>query len=284
MSLWAEVRRRAEQALASGAMHSFECALEHVEDAGVSFVIRRATKYPAGETAAGRTKAAPALPRNPFLPPEPALLVADLGATHRVLLNKFSVLREHILLVTREYVDQMILLDERDFAVVGECMQGAAVLAFYNGGPAAGGSQPHKHLQLVTLPLSPRAAIPLGTIIERAHEVLPFRHALAVLESGDIAQPAVLARKYHALLDSAGLHPATRAGVEWERHPYNLVLCADWMLVVPRGRDRFEGISINALAFAGSFFVRDRRGLEAIAAAGPMKVLAGVALGLGTPT
>jgi ATP adenylyltransferase len=50
------------------------------------------------------------------------------------------------------------------------------------------------------------------------------------------------------------------------------------MLVVPRARERFEDISINSLAFAGSFFVRDAKHAHALAAAHPMSVLASVAL------
>src|SRR6478735_679388 len=100
---WAEVVDRSDAALASGAMHSFECALEFVQDAGMEFVIRVATKFPPGETAKGRGGEAPKLPANPFLHPEPALVVCEIHGTHRALLNKFSVLREHLLIVTKEF-------------------------------------------------------------------------------------------------------------------------------------------------------------------------------------
>src|ERR1043165_8532479 len=106
VGFWEEVVDRADAALASGAMHSFECALEFVQDAGVEFVLRVATKFPQGENAAGRTAAAPELPRDPFDDPDPALIVRDLTPTHRALLNKFSVLREHLLVVTRTHEDQ----------------------------------------------------------------------------------------------------------------------------------------------------------------------------------
>src|SRR4029450_1513023 len=113
-------------------MHSFECALEFVEDAGVEFVLRIATNFPEGETAAGPSAAAPTPAATPSAAPEPPLVVRDLTATHRALLNKFSVLREHLLIVTREYEDQRSLLDERDFEALAICMRDAEVLAFYN--------------------------------------------------------------------------------------------------------------------------------------------------------
>ena len=269
LGFWKEVVDRAEEALASGAMHSFECALEFVQDAGVEFVMRVATKFPKGETAAGRTGAAPTLPRDPFADPEPALIVRDrLTPTHRAILNKFSVLREHLLVVTREYREQASLLDESDFEALAFCMEDAEVLAFYNGGPEAGASQTHKHLQVVTLPLSPRRSVPMDARLGGA-EKLPFRYAFARLAPGDVVRPAEMLRTYLALHREARLEAAK---------PYSLLLTHEWMLVVPRARDRFEDISVNSLAFAGSFFVRDARHANAIAAAPPMSVLASVAL------
>jgi ATP adenylyltransferase len=266
LGFWAAVVDRAEAALAAGAMHSFDCALEYVEDAGVEFVLRIATRFPPGENAAGRTGAAPRLPANPFASPEPALLVGDLTPTHIALLNKFSVLREHLLVVTRQFVDQRTLLDERDFEALAICMREAEVLAFYNGGTEAGASQSHKHLQVVTLPLSPRHSIPMDSLFQRGKDRLPFRHAFARLAAGQSARPGEMLATYRELHRAAGLEAP---------QPYNLLVTHEWMLVVPRSRDRFEGISINSLAFAGSFFVRDAAHARTIAAAGPMSVLRG---------
>ena len=260
---------RAEAALASGAMHSFDCALEYVQDAGVEFVLRVATKFPRGETAAGRTAEAPKLPQDPFADPEPALIVRDLTATHRALLNKFSVLREHLLVATRDYEDQRELLNERDFEALALCMRDAEVLAFYNGGTEAGASQPHKHLQVVTLPLSPRRSIPMDALLANPAPALGFRHAFARLQAGQVAQPGSMLQTYRELHRAAGLKAP---------RPYSLLVTHEWMLVVPRSRDRFEGISINSLAFAGSFFVRDAKHAHAIVAARPMAALRSVAM------
>lgn len=278
IGFWAAVVARAEAALAAGAMHDFECELQFVEDAGVDFVVRRATKFPRGESAAGRGRAAPKLPDNPFLDPEPHLVVGAVGDAHLAVLNKFSVLRQHLLLVTRHFVDQRTLLTERDFAALSECMRQAEVLAFYNGGAEAGASQAHKHLQVVTLPLSPRRSVPMSALLEREPVTLPFRHAFTRLAEGDAVRPDVLLARYRKLLDLAGVEAVRKDGLEWQSQPYSLVITHEWMLLVPRSRDRFEGFSINTLAFAGSFFVRDSAQLDAIARAGPMRVLASVAL------
>jgi ATP adenylyltransferase len=251
-------------------MHSFECALEFVQDAGVEFVLRVATKFPKGETAAGRTGAAPKLPHDPFENPEPALVVRDqLTPTHRALLNKFSVLREHLLVTTREFEEQRELLNARDFEALAICMEEAEVLAFYNGGTEAGASQRHKHLQVVTLPLSPRHSVPMDTLLAGGADRLPFRHAFARLQPGQVSNPEAMLETCRGLHRDAGLrHP----------QPYSFLVTHEWMLVVPRSRDRYEDISINSLAFAGSFFVRDARHAHTIAAAGPMAVLKSVCL------
>ena len=269
VGFWAEVVDRADAALASGVMHSFECALEFVGSEGVEFVLRVATRFPPGETAAGRGGDAPKLPDNPFSAPEPALVVRDINGTHRALLNKFSVLREHLLLVTREFEDQASLLTERDFAALAVVMQDAEVLAFYNGGLEAGASQRHKHVQVVTLPLSPRHSIPMDVLLSKDRPQLPLRHACAKLQPGQLGQPRRMLETYVELRQRAGLETPK---------PYNLLITHEWMLLVPRSRDRFAGISINSLAFAGSFFVRDARHAHIIAAAGPMNVLRSVSM------
>ena len=269
---------RAESALAAGVMHSFECDLEFIPDGGVEFVARVATKFPRGETARGRGPDAPKLRDNPFIDPEPGLVVAPIGPAHLALLNKFSVLREHLLVVSREFVDQRTLLKEHDFAALSQVIADAEVLAFYNGGREAGGSQPHRHIQVVTLPLSPRRSVPMSAVLEREHVSLPFRHAFARLAPGDTARPATLHAAYRDLLARAGIEALAREGDEWQSQPYSLVVHHEWMLLVPRSRDRFEGTSINTLAFAGSFFVRDVAHLATIAKAGPMAVLQSVSL------
>jgi ATP adenylyltransferase len=269
VGFWAEVVDRAEAALASGVMHSFECALEFVQDGGVEFALRIATSFPKGETAGGRAAGAPKLPPNPFVSPEPGLVVREINGTHRALLNKFSVLREHLLIVTREFEDQASLLNDRDFAALAVAMADAEVLAFYNGGAEAGASQRHKHLQVVTLPLSPRHSVPMDVLLAKDKPQLPFRHAFSRLAAGQVTQPDRMVATYLELRRQAGLELP---------QPYNLLVTHEWMLVAPRSRDRFEGVSVNSLAFAGSFFVRDARHAHIIAAAGPMNVLKSVAM------
>jgi ATP adenylyltransferase len=45
------------------------------------------------------------------------------------------------------------------------------------------------------------------------------------------------------------------------------------MLLIPRSAECFEGISINALGFAGGLLVKDKTQLETIKRRGPMTAL-----------
>jgi len=48
------------------------------------------------------------------------------------------------------------------------------------------------------------------------------------------------------------------------------------MLLVRRSRESWEGVSVNALGFAGSLFIKDRTQIDMIRAQGPLAVLSEV--------
>ena len=54
-----------------------------------------------------RLLAAVSAPRNPFLPPDPELVVGPLPPAHVLLLNKFNVVAHHLLVVTQEFRSQV---------------------------------------------------------------------------------------------------------------------------------------------------------------------------------
>ncbi|KAI9223659.1 hypothetical protein BC828DRAFT_413026 [Blastocladiella britannica] len=131
-------------------------------------------KKPGGRASPLPTSAgavAPARP-NPFLPYDPALWVADIlpGNTHVLLLNKFPVIADHVLVVTKGiiagwyWLSLMVTIIAPDFMDQDEPMSLADVaatlvtlgamdpadhaLAFYNCGRESGSSQPHRHVQV----------------------------------------------------------------------------------------------------------------------------------------
>lgn len=120
---------------------------------------------------ANKPKAAPSAsseprskPFNPFENPPSALTITPLGPSHLLVLNKFAIVPEHFILITRAFKPQTHLLDAEDLAAVYACIrayhehgtEGAGRLggeeelfAFFNSGPHSGASQPHRHVQLL---------------------------------------------------------------------------------------------------------------------------------------
>jgi ATP adenylyltransferase len=287
-SLGPAIAGRARHALACGAMKPIETTEEIVRDAGVDFLVRRLSSLERKEEARKQNEHA-AGPINPFLPHEPDLFVADISASHFALLNKFNVIRHHLLIVTRAFVDQETLLDAGDFEALAACMAEIDGFAFYNGGTVAGASQPHKHLQLVPLPLVPGGVPvpvePLFAAVRGRRGIVgipgfPFRHAFAWLDAGWFDAPEMAATQLHRvyadLLAAVGLRAAGEAGTR-QSGPYNLLATRRWMLLVPRSREWFDSVSVNSLGFAGSMFVRDKAQMQVLMRAGPMAVLSAVA-------
>jgi len=64
-----------------------------------------------------------------------------------------------------------------------------------------------------------------------------------------------------------------------DQTPYNLLITRDWMLLVPRRRECFHDVSLNALAFAGALLAKDPQQMQRLLEADPLQVLAHVAIG-----
>ncbi len=273
---WRKVLTQTEHALATGALQPIETQSQRLTQAGIDFIVRISSSL--------RRKAqADSSPRpNPFLPYEPDLFVADLSPTHLCLLNKFNVTPHHLLIITRDFQPQELLLETSDFEALWSCMatvqqQGIDSLGFYNSGKQAGASQPHRHLQL--LPLAPDQPLPVQVPMQVPIQMalaaataqspsLPFSHIIGRLSDGTTA--AAAHSLYLQLLDQLGLQVA-------EPPPYNLLITRQWMLIVPRRQEQFETIPVNSLGFAGSLFVHSPDQLEQLKQIGPLSLLAKVA-------
>jgi ATP adenylyltransferase len=279
-------------AVAQGVLHSIETQPSRIEDGGVRFLVRAVPSLERKEQDRRRDArvSTPGRAGNPFLPPEPELTVGAIGSTHLAVLNKFNVIEQHLLIVTRRFESQEALMTPADFEALWFCLREIDGLGFYNGGPDAGASQPHKHLQMVPLPLAadgppvpmesrfPRADAP--SVVQRLTG-LPFPHVFCALRESQWENPAEAAALTHthylAMLEACAIPALERGGQAFQSAPYNLLLRRGWMLLVPRAREHFEGISVNALGYAGSLFVRNASELASIRRAGPMRILAAVA-------
>ena len=287
-ALWPAVLRQTAHALDCGALLPIETIRTTIEDGGVRFLIRQISSLVRKDEDQQMRKAKTANSRraDPFLPYDPDLFVADISGTHIVLLNKFNVIDHHLLIVTRHFESQEALLNLSDFDALFCCMTQFDGLGFYNGGSAAGASQRHKHLQIVPLPLDESGTLlPIEPLLAAARmdglagtvPGLPFPHAFVRLDPLAATRALEMARsafdRYRALLDAVGLRAIDVNGEPQQSAPYNLLVTTGWMLLVPRSVEHVEGVSVNALGFAGTLFVRDEAQMGAIRTLGPMTML-----------
>jgi sulfate adenylyltransferase (ADP) / ATP adenylyltransferase len=288
-TLQATLLERAAQARRCGAIQSLPTTREVIEQNGIPFQVRILESLAIKQSA----KASPSTV-NPFLPYDPDLFVAPISPTHLALLNKFNVVEHHLLIVTRVFEDQQCQLTQKDCEALLIGLTEIDGLAFYNAGPEAGASQSHKHLQLMPLhhalaplPIDRLLCFPQADGMVGAAPGLPFPHACAPMDP-DWINPeknsgASLHASYRKLLRAVGLSVDPTAGSHMPTAPYNFLITRKWMLLVPRSRECFEGISINALAFAGAFLVRDKQQLETLRRFGPMTALQYVTEGRVSP-
>ncbi len=279
------------RALATGALLPIATGCEFVEDGGVRFFVRVLTNVAvkdAQRSPPPRDLAARA-PVNPFLPYERELFVADVSDTHVAILNKFNVVDHHLLIITREFEEQRSLLTPCDFQAWWRCMSEYESLGFYNGGVEAGASQPHKHLQLVPLPLAHEGPpVPTEPLLDQACQgaglsTVPgfdFLHCFARLSGagGDRAAAREACDCYGRMLAHVGLRPPAGKDATLQSGPYCLLATRQWLLLVPRSREFFDSISINSLGFAGALLVRNAEQLHALRVAGPLRALRETAL------
>ncbi len=278
-TLWSTLLERTAHARRYGAIQSIPTTSEVIEQGGVAFQVRILTALAKKEEAKAAQPTA-----NPFLPYDPDLFLAEISPTHVALLNKFNVVDQHLLIVTHAFEPQEALLTREDCAALLICLAEIDGLGFYNAGRIAGASQRHKHLQLIPLPASTEPRLPIEPLLHSARMVgatglvpgLPFLHAYAPMDLEWIDAwkegASSLLACYLSLLRAVGLSAEAPAAA------YNLLVTRQWLLLVPRSEEYFEGISINALGFAGALLVKDAAQLALLRKHGPMTALRRVAL------
>jgi ATP adenylyltransferase len=292
-TLWTTIVAASERALKTGALLSVATNQAYIDDSGIRFFVRilaglrqkdEARKAQQANLEAGKKV-------NPFLPPEPELTIGAVTETHIAVLNKYNVVENHLLIITKEFEEQELLLTLTDFEALWLCMSEYSCLAFYNGGREAGASQQHKHIQLVPLPLAPKGpAVPIQPLFPESGPFnspmslsgIPFLHSFSHLKISPGTPVADTARLtyniYLRMLLHSNIESRDAGARKRQSLPYCFLMTREWMLLVPRSAEFFEEISFNSLAFAGSLFVRDAGQLERLRSFGPMNALKAVSM------
>ncbi len=245
-----------QKAIAANHMNPIQVKTQRVDQAGTNYLVRVAKSLAAKGAVPRDPK-----PRNPFLPYEEELFVSQLGPDHVCLLNKYPVIANHLLVITRQFEPQESLLTLSDFTAMTSLLQQEDGLMFYNSGINAGASQAHKHMQWVPRYLDePHEQLPL----EPGKKTLPFPHCWFALNQLDAS--AIYA-----------LYQQGLAELQWrEGRAYNLLFTRHWLMLVPRCQAAWQQISLNSLAFVGSFFVKDEAQANQLRHGGFAKALAAV--------
>lgn len=205
--------------------------------------------------------------------------ITKLGDRHRLILNKFSVVRPQFVLPTVAFEPQLDPLNLADFTAVWEVLSSLSnqYLAIFNCGVDAGSSVGHKHLQVIPLPERyERGFLTVllnqienaGDQQDRIHSLAgtPFKHAAWRL-SRDVHPPKIL-DIWNQLCESVSISKG---------QAHNLLLTRDLIIAVPRPKAWMgEGdgeFSANASSMAGIVWCKTEAQYNAWINFGPMKAL-----------
>ena len=269
-----KARAVAASATASGALVPLETSLTHVMgEEGLRFELRHLLSATPKHLRASGPKP------NPFLPWDPRLEVERIDHSHVVILNKYPVQSAHMLLITQAWQPQTGWLCINDWRALARVDAKTTGLWFFNSGPDAGASQPHRHLQLL-----PRGAeepiCARHDWFKRCAEATvgpsddPLLSSCRVASITSSLTGEMLHKTYLTLAEDLGLgHPSND---ERPRGAYNLLLTRQWMAIVRRSTEGIRGFSVNALGFAGSLLSTEASDREWIQRSGPEALLRAV--------
>ncbi|KAI1376729.1 HIT-like protein [Hypoxylon crocopeplum] len=228
-------------------------------------------------------------PFNPFENPSPAMLVTELPPSHRLVLNKFAVVPEHFILITKEMKPQTHLLEKDDIAATFACIQayrtdGQELFAFFNSGPHSGASQPHRHLQLLPVERMKDGLedvdrgsewAVLAERLTESEKVLPFNvfttdmHLDMNAEERHRAYLDLYRRAVEAVFPGRGAHTEGEAEIS-----YNFAMTSRSMALCPRAAEgamlkNKSGedvglVSLNGTVLAGTALVKNQAEWDAL--------------------
>lgn len=287
MKHWlADIQAKTDTALAEGALIPMQSEEAVLTEAGREFIVRWVSSLAKKDSASASLPGGVRDPNfNPFLTPEEALKVGEIGE-HVIILNKFPVCLRHVVLARKTFQEQLSPLDWHDFFAMSVMLSQEGGLSFYNGGPLAGASQRHKHVQWIPDEVGnanlriwtqdlPQNSELLSCAVSKK---LSISHVFVQVGTLKGESPEMLADRllsgfkvgFEALnlqLDAVGHLP-----------PMNILVGDSWLLIVPRGAEKCDDIAVSAVFFGGTIFVRQVEQLAEVRARGVLNLLAEVGL------
>ena len=211
---------------------------------------------------------------NPFKPWDKILEIDSIGNGHQLILNKYPVQLGHVLLITNEWKEQNGWLDIKDWEAIKEVNKDTSGLWFFNSGPLAGASQPHRHIQLLRRDPSelscPREKWILA-LNNLNYKNEKFSKNIILKKFSKSLNEENIYEIYKDLSYNLGLGDPRND--KKPKYPYNLIFTDRWMIIIKRKTDNLFGISINALGFAGYILVTEKSDIKYLRELGPEKLL-----------
>lgn len=222
--------------------------------------------------------------KDPFSQPEPELAIdLNYSDSHFLVLNRFPVLFGHFMMVTKEFESQNNPLSLNEIGSIfqilttlGDNPEQRKWFAFYNCGPESGASQPHKHIQFMSIPEKfktiPERILELERIenIERMQPNISFAYCIERVMEGPVDAEALF-MIYVSLLRRV-LTLAKRCGIE--KISYSFCCTTKYIFLVPRKSAKADSIfGVNACAFMGLMICKDDATEQYIKSKSPEEVL-----------
>ena len=295
MSLKSLIETRFTTAVCNGHLIFTPTIMHKLIDKGMEFHVRSSTtlaKKPAG-SGLSKVKLEQV---DPFMPPDNNLLVKSLEYRNLVL-NKYAISKHHLLITAKDYETQYSMpnikgnLKLKDLKVVGNLLKEINepdILFFYNCGTASGASVLHKHVQMlrcldIGIPVSKlveNSSAPDGSIFEIKE--LPYMHLCVKMKVFD-ADDATrfihdMINDLYDRIEPNSFERYTKLPIDLDIEPidfisYNLLMTESWIMIVPRRTERWNGMGLNSVAFAGFIFAKSEQDLVNLQKVGPMSVL-----------
>ena len=209
---------------------------------------------------------------NPFKPWDKILEIDSIGKYHHLILNKYPVQLGHLLLITNDWNPQNGWLNINDWNAIKTVNIDTSGLWFFNSGPLAGASQPHRHFQLLRRDND-------EIICPREQWILKYTNCIKNKFSKNIITKKFAISLEKENIHDTYLHLAKKLGLgspktdERPRYPYNILLTNKWIGLIKRSKDNQRGFSINALGFAGYILITKNSDVFYLKKYGPEKLL-----------
>jgi len=210
---------------------------------------------------------------NPFQPWEKLLELGSINDTHHLILNKYPVQIGHILLITKKWMPQDGWLDINDWRALIEVSKDTNGLWFFNSGPIAGASQPHRHLQLLRRN-NEEIICPRENWLLNLNKSNPKHSKLQksiCVKRINTFDANTINDNYLNFCEELDLGNPNK-----NKKPlgyYNLLVTNKWIAIIKRKKDNIQGFSINALGFAGYILVTNYSNINLLKRRGPENLL-----------